>query len=643
MVDFNNLTYKKKLFGFIFIGFILLKYTYLLLNIMYVPSIIVVILKEVILITLFTYFAIPLLDSRKGRVFLLLFALSFTVLFMSNFWYNRYFGNYLSISDILLKKGSGQFSFITILFRHLIKPYDFVFIIDILLLMFLLPEKKIINSNYYISTYKKKDKSNKDKFFYNGYSKAWKYLLIIIIGGLLISQMLFTNFLEVDKRPIELYQKNTSKFVNIYGILPLYLIEIYEYLAPEKFYVASSQTLDFKEINQFDNNTPLKQKQNIIVIQLESFDANLLNYKYQGKELTPFLNKLKKESLYFTNFYAQHVNGSFDADLAFLTSLYPVNRNYAFRENDFSSIPSLPKILKNNGYNTLAFHGNTKKFFCRDKAYPDLGFDKFYSLDDYSQQNLKMNIKKHNLGINDYDFFNQSVDLLNKSDEPFLAYFITLSSHTPFYYYPENKAQEEFSNINNLLTQDYFNSITFLDKSLEMFFAKLEDESLLEDTMIVIYSDHQSNVNSDVYSSAGVFNLTRHVNPPESIPLIIKYPDSKSNVIDTSGSVTDIAPTILDILGLENLPQTFTGNSLLSGKEESILFLHENPIVLYQNQLFLIQEDEYKKVGYVKNAERKNITIPEMEKRNIEKIINDMRNVIFRNTRNYRNLSGNVK
>ncbi|MFW6022053.1 MAG: LTA synthase family protein [Halanaerobiaceae bacterium] len=625
MPGFIKLTKRKNIFAFVFLSFFLLKYNYMFIGIFQVPSINVIIIKNLLLLGIFIYFLPPLLNSKKGIIIVFIFSLIFTIIFMPNYWYNKYFGDYLSISDLILGGGTGSFSFLSVLFRHILKPYDFIFFIDIFLLMILIPDKSeqffkssINNSNLPNTIIAVTNSSN-----YNFFTT------IIIIIVLLITQITVSNLFMGNINPIALYQESTSKFANIYGVLPLYLMETYEYIAPEKFYISYSTGLEYEEKDQSARNINLEKKPNIIVIQMESIDAKLFDFKYGDKEITPFLNKLKKESLYFNNFYAQHVNGSFDADLSFLTSLYPINRNYAFSENDLNTLPSLPKILRENGYQTMAFHGYIKEFFNRERAFPDLGFDEFYSYEDYSKKDLQMQLTKQPLGINDYDFFSQSLDKLDTLEEPFFAYFITLTSHTPFYYYPESQAQEEFMDIEDMLVRDYFNSAAFLDKSLEMFFKGLEKRNLDKNTLFLIYADHHADISSNIYNSSNDFNMNINIKSPEHIPLIIKYENIKNDIINNSGSISDITPTILDILGAEKIPDTFVGNSLLSdNNERTILFLHENPRAIYKNQLFILQNDKFKKIGYIDNS--KNIDLPEHEKKDIKQIINNMRNVIFK-------------
>ncbi|MFW6287727.1 MAG: LTA synthase family protein [bacterium] len=687
MIDFGRyfkkITIRKKLFAVISISFFLLKLNYLLLEIINVPSLSGVILKNLVIITISVLIIPEMIKTKRGRILIYVVSIVFSFLFMANYWYNIYFGDYLSVHDMILSEGTGSFSFITVLTRHIIKPYDFFFILDIFLLGLLIPEKKT----------SPEDKTSKELFkASNTIYKNSKYnsnmIILIIILILFVSQISFVNYRIGNTTPIEIYKENTTEFVNIYGIIPLYLMETYELLSPALFYTANADTTDSgittdsntnidsgisnesditpgydintnsnissdssintdsniiqdsgTHSNKSNNNQVdiLDTKPNIIVIQMESFDARLIDHEYRGKEITPFLNNLSKESIYFTNFYAQHVNGSFDSDFSFLTSLYPVNRNYTFRENNFSRVPTLAKELKRNGYQNYAFHGYIKEFFSRDKAFPDLGFDKFYSLEDYSLDETVMKVENQKLGLNDYDFFRQSLSLLEaevkNNQKPFFAYFITLTSHTPFHFYPENQTQEEYSEMENTFVRDYFNSISFLDKSLQLFFNGLEEKGMTENTLFVIYGDHQAGIDSNTYSNQN-FSLNDNVKPPEAVPLILHHSKLKSSKINSAGSFADIAPTILDIIGAEEIPDTFLGRSLISDNEKPIPFLHENPLVLYNDNLFLIQRNNFKKIGYIDGTNNTDIQLSESQKKYVYETIDKTRSIIF-NTREY--------
>jgi phosphoglycerol transferase MdoB-like AlkP superfamily enzyme len=600
------------------IGFII-KYNYLNWQIFQVNSIYTLITKNIVVI-LFSLITANFLLKDKNRIYIsFFFYLLFTSFFFANLWYNKYFSNYLSVADITMGQGIRPFK---VLFRQLISYGDLFFIFEIPILLFLL---------FYSSNFK----TTKISMANNKEYRRYILVILLIIMVVLAGHIYYTNTLYAVNGFLELYEHSTPAFVSVYGILPLYAAEYFSIQSQEKETVKQITDTEIVGEEDLSQDHQIEDIKNIIVIQLESFDQKIIDYSYNNKEVTPFLNKLKDNSLYFDNIYAQHVNGSFDAEFSFLTSLYPRNKNYAFKTNDMSEFNSIVKVLKKRNYQFLAFHGNNGDFFYRDKGYPELGFDKFYDRENFQLEKAKIAEESY-LGINDYDFFDQSIAYLEQAKEPFFAFYITVSSHTPFDFYPDYYSQPEFENLEPLIVKDYFNSVHFTDQSIKNFFEKLKANNLYEDTLFVFYSDHSSDIKKEAYSSGDNFIMQTNVKEPENIPLMIFHPELESKIISKTGTQTDIAPTILDILGDKEKPKGFLGVSLLKEEENPVLFLHEMPQILYHQNVFVRlpmdanEKNEFSRIGY-KNENQKEIILPESEKERMVNIINYMQEIMKKN------------
>lgn len=595
-----------------------------MLQVFYAPSLTALIIRNLFFVAFYLKYIEPLLISKKIRQRLFFILLIFTIFVISNHWYNRYFGNYLSISDILSGEGTAAFSMYEVLFLHIFNYWDLIFLLDIAIL-----GKSGFNSLTDLELIEDWGHWN---LSLSGIPVKSRTAFVLIIL-LLFVQLAVGSFIMGGESPAELYQSGTPYLVSVYGILPLYTIETYSYLTREesKPRPELEDIPYYKKQKQLSNIEELPADTNVILIQVESLDSKIIDYRQQGKEVTPFLNDFKNESVYFENFYAQKVNGSFDADLSTLTSLYPVNRSYVFRDIDLSAFQSLPLLLKEKGYQTLAFHNNDRNFFNRDEAYPDLGFDRFYS-QRYFSENIYNVPKDRALGINDYDFFDQSAEIIKKAEnaeKPFFAYLISLTSHTPFNFYPE-EAVENFAEVDNNLVNNYFKSINFLDSSIDHFISKLEKAGVLKDTLVVIYSDHESEIKTMEYESGRDFTLWRNAKVPYHIPLMLRHPKLDDRLISKEGTTTDIAPTILDLLGFKTLPEQFVGYSLFSDRRDPILFLHETPHLLKDSQLFIKELDQITKVGHLKDR-KKEVDISKEKTEELTEIIDYMRSVFMIN------------
>lgn len=568
MKKWKEMSRRQIIFAAALFSVFIIKYNYLLLNIFLVPSLPGLIIKNIFLFLFFLLIVVPEFRSNKGQKIVFIVYSVFMVYFFANIWYNRYFGNYLSLSDILMGRGIRPFK---VLLWQIARPTDVLFVLDYILFLFLCRQGK------------KQFSSAKDVPVYRPGTVPVAILLFVFSIQVLINNALTLG----QQNPVSLFKQSTSAFVNVYGFLPLFFVEfITMHHVPEK----ESPSMDppkplINEENYSDER--VRRVTNIILIQVESLDQKVIDLSYNGKEITPFLNKLKRESLYFDNFYAQHVNGSFDAEFSNLTSMYPINKNFGFKVNDLTAFNSLVAILNEEGFNSLAFHGNDKTFFHRHKAFPELGFNRFYSREDFSAEYNVMDMEDFIFGINDFDFFLQSFNFLIQEEQPFFAFFITASSHTPFDFYPEDQEVPEFEDIKAPIVRNYFNSIHFVDKSLEMFFFKLREADLFDKSLIIIYADHESGIDKPEYSSRKDFDIPANIKTPENIPLIISHPRIDPGVRHREGSPTDIAPTILDLLGLDRRPEDFLGTSLMQDEDSPVIFLHETPQILYKGNLFL--------------------------------------------------------
>lgn len=153
--------------------------------------------------------------------------------------------------------------------------------------------------------------------------------------------------------------------------------------------------------------------------------------------------------------------------------------------------------------------------------------------------------------------------------------------------------------------------MAFVDDSLERFLSDLERKGLLDDALVIIYGDHSAGIQKEAYSSDRNFLLKRPIKRPESVPLFILNSNIPSKIETKEGTQVDLAPTILDLLGLEEKPEDFMGHSLLSPIEKPILFLHELPQLLHKGQLFTLSPLGLEEAGYRDAIGKKDVRISE--------------------------------
>ncbi len=273
---------------------------------------------------------------------------------------------------------------------------------------------------------------------------------------------------------------------------------------------------------------------NIVIIFLESWSADVIETLSGDVGITPEFNKLEKEGLLFTEFYSSG-NRSQQA-LASLFSGLPGLPVTTLTDNPqkYHAVPSLIKILKNDGYhNSFYFggdlnYGNIKSYL----IYND--FDKLVAENDFDPEK-----PKGKLGFHDEVLFEKLIQDITHLPEPFFLTTLTLSSHPP-YDYPGERPLTGFE-----LQLDYLNSVHYTDKQLGEFIASAKKTEWYQRTLFIILADHSHMTHKNYYPES--FNYRK-------IPMLLIGGALKSELKGKTNEQlcgnTDLTSTLLKQLDL---------------------------------------------------------------------------------------------
>lgn len=315
----------------------------------------------------------------------------------------------------------------------------------------------------------------------------------------------------------------------------------------------------------------IAEGRNLIIIQIESFENAVIGEKINGQEITPNLNKLTNEGLYFSNYYAPIGPGTTsDAEFSTLNSLFPLSDRVAFIDYAKNEYTALPNLLKKNGYHTFALHGDVPSFWNRANMYPKLGYEKSFGKKDFI---IPRPIGAYDLG--DDDFFRQSIPKLKILPQPFMATLITLTSHAPFQI-PSDLQKLNFSTTSTLSQyhRDYLQSVNYVDTAIGTFITELKEANLYDNSLIAIYGDHGSfsGIGMGLGKNQTVFSELQD----SQVPLILLAPHTDlQGTIKSPASHLDFYPTVAHLLGVEPPPAIF-GQDILTTKTP--LVIHRNLI-----------------------------------------------------------------
>lgn len=287
-----------------------------------------------------------------------------------------------------------------------------------------------------------------------------------------------------------------------------------------------------------------KKDYNIILIPMESLSSEFLVHIHDGKVITPTLNELIPQSLYFSRIYATGTRTIRGLEAVSL-SVPPAPGQSLVRRNDNGYLYSIATILNEEGYDSKYIYGGYGYFDNMNKFFSKNGF-KIIDRNDFKDEEITFaNI----WGVSDEDLYDQVIkqaDLSFSEGRKFFSLVMNVSNHRP-YTYLEGK-------IDIAPKSGRHGGVKYADFALGEFIKKAKTKPWFDNTIFVITADHCA-------GSAG-----RTALPPSQyrIPLLFYAPQIiKPQTIDKIASQMDVAPTILGLLNI-SYNSRFFGNDILT-------------------------------------------------------------------------------
>lgn len=314
---------------------------------------------------------------------------------------------------------------------------------------------------------------------------------------------------------------------------------------------------------------------NIFVIHLESLQQFMIDYKQDGQEVMPNLNKLyhANDTLAFDNFFHQVGQGkTADAEMMLENSLYGLPEGSAMvtdgTTNTFQSAPAL--LHQKLGYTTASFHGDVPSFWNRDNAYKSFGYQYFFSKEYYP----KTKDYDAGYGMKDKIFMKESAHYIEQLPQPFYAKLITVTNHYPYILDKQNKDIQPW-NTGDDTVDPYVQTARYLDESLGEFLDYLGKSGLRQNSVLILYGDHYGISNNHQPAIAQILHKKKVTNYDlamfQKVPFMINMPGLKGGIDHTYGGEIDVLPTIEDLLGISSKNYIQFGQDLLSPERNQIV------------------------------------------------------------------------
>lgn len=285
-----------------------------------------------------------------------------------------------------------------------------------------------------------------------------------------------------------------------------------------------------------------------------------------------------KESIRLTNLYPQtSLGNTSDAEFTTNTSLLPLQNEAVYMTRMKNDYQGLPKLLKEKGYFTSVLHANTPNYWNRLLAYKSLGFDNYENV-----KSFKIDITSE-MGLSDISFLNQAVSKFNSYKQPFYAFTITLTSHFPF----NEKPFKEFNvgELEGSILGNYIQASHYADKAIGNFISELKASGLYDNSILIIYGDHQAIPYSD-YNKISTFLREPYTEvsfeKTKKVFGLIHLPNrNKAETIDFVCGQADILPTVSYLLGIDY--KISTGTNIFAKTKDTSYVIFKDGSFIYNN------------------------------------------------------------
>ena len=297
-------------------------------------------------------------------------------------------------------------------------------------------------------------------------------------------------------------------------------------------------------------------KPDIMIIVLESFSGYLIGPLDGDSLVTPNINRYAKEGILFSEFYASGTRT--DKAIPAILDGYPAQpaQSIIKEPKKSQSLPSLVKILIENGYYSSFWYGGEINFANFNSFVIGSGFHDIITKRNFDPVNYNSK-----WGVHDHILFQTLKDSMKSVKEPFIKVVLTLSSHEPF----DVPMEPVFKGSDDMTK--YKNSIYYTDKTLGSFLDWAKGTEWWKNALIIMVADHCARIYSDMPNyKQNVFK----------IPMLwVGGALSKTGLrVRKLGSQVDIPTTVLDQLGIKG---SFPfGKDLFSDQSKSFAFYTYN-------------------------------------------------------------------
>jgi phosphoglycerol transferase MdoB-like AlkP superfamily enzyme len=358
-------------------------------------------------------------------------------------------------------------------------------------------------------------------------------------------------------------------------------------LQEKKYFTQNELEKYFTLKRQYHSAIP-REKENIVIIIVESLSAEFIGSLNGYKGYTPFLDSIIGQSLVFRNATANAERSN--KGITCIFSSLPSLMNESFIESVYhdNCITGIGTCLKEIGYHTSFFHGGTNGTMNFTSLCKATGIDNYYGRTEFNNEKYF----DGKWGIYDEEFLQYMAKNLDTFKQPFFSAVFTLSSHHPF------SIPQKYHGKFPQGPSDVLESMGYSDYSLKRFFETVSKEPWFKNTLFVITADHP-------FEADGHFLPEyKHQARKYAIPIIFYKPNEiKHSISLRIANQVDILPSVVDREGYQKCFKAF-GHSLFSDTLQNYGYQMWGPVYQVFDSINILYFDGFKALGlYNYNAD----------------------------------------
>ncbi len=330
---------------------------------------------------------------------------------------------------------------------------------------------------------------------------------------------------------------------------------------------AGAPTLHFQQATA-RHDRPL----NLVIVLEESLGAEFVG-SLGGKDLTPNLDSLADQGIWFERLYATGIRSARGIE-AIITGFTPSPRTNVVKRSDTQdNFFTLAALLSKSGYHTSFIYGGESHFDNMRRFFLNNGFQKVLDQGDYDNP-----VFRGSWGVSDEDLFQMAHEELSvKGDQPFFSLIFTTSHHEPFDIPANRVTPSEYGPRET--------SIKYADYALGEFLRRAKNSSYWKNTVFLVIADHNAKIFGGKLVPVERFR----------IPAAIIGPSVTPRRITGITSQIDIVPTLLSLIGLDSshpaIGRDLTRPEFRDGSGRALMQFHANQAYIEGNRVVVLQPD----------------------------------------------------